>query len=98
MKIWNGYGSEHSMNLVMIGQFESLGEAEKAKDLIESVTGQIYDKVDCGDNRPRRFSDEVMDVFREKNLYIFGPEELEQFRYEHSLDIEGDKLIFKTEE
>lgn len=98
MKVWNGYGSEHSMNLVMIGQFESIEGAEKAKELIETVTEQIYDKVDCGDNRPKRFSDEVMDVFRENNLYIFGPEELEQFRYEHSLDIEGDKLVLKTEE
>lgn len=99
MKIWNGYGSEHSMNLVMIGQFESVEGAEKAKELIEAVTEQIYDKVDCGiDNRPKRFSDEVMEILREKDLYIFGPEELEQFRYENSLDIEGDKLILKTEE
>lgn len=99
MKIWNGYGSEHSMNLVMVGQFKSIEEAEKAKELIEAVTEQIYDKVDCGiDNRPKRFSDEVMEILREKNLYIFGPEELEQFRYENSLDIEGDKLILKTEE
>ncbi|HGF4754077.1 TPA: DUF6375 family protein, partial [Escherichia coli] len=22
MKIWNGYGSEHSMNLVLIGKFK----------------------------------------------------------------------------
>lgn len=99
MKIWNGYGSEHSMNLVMIGQFESVEGAEKAKELIEAVTEQIYDKVDCGiDNRPKRFSNEVMEILREKDLYIFGPEELEQFRYENSLDIEGDKLILRTEE
>ncbi|WP_231759456.1 DUF6375 family protein [Microbulbifer elongatus] len=86
------------MNLVMIGQFESIEEAEKAKDLIETVTEKIYDKVDCGENRPKRFSNEVMDIFREKNLYIFGPEELEQFRYDHSLDIEGNKIIFRTAE
>lgn len=99
MKIWNGYGSEHSMNLVMVGQFESIEAAEKAKELIESLTEQIYDKVDYGiNNRPQRFSDEIMEILREKELYIFGPEELEQFRYENSLDTEGDKLIFKTEE
>lgn len=98
MKIWNGYGSEHSMNLVMVGQFKSIEDAKKAKDLIESVTENIYDKVDCGDKRPKRFSDEVMEVLREKELYFFGPEELEQFRYDNSLEIEGDKLIFRTEE
>lgn len=99
MKVWNCYGSEHSMNLVMIGQFENIEEADKAKKFIEDVTEQIYDKVDCGtDNRPKRFSDEVMEILRKKELYIFGPEELEQFRYEHSLDIDNDKLILKTEE
>lgn len=99
MKIWNGYGSEHSMNLVMIGQFESIESAEKAKELIENITEQLFDQVDCGiDKRPTRFSDEVMEILREKNLYLFGPEELEQFRYDHSLAVNGDKLVFKTEE
>ena len=99
MKVWNGYGSEHSMNLVMVGQFDSVEDAEKAKKLIEDITEQIYDKVDCGiENRPQRFSDEVMEILREKNLYLFGPEELEQFRYENSLDIDGTKLVLKTEE
>lgn len=98
MKIWNEYGSEHSMNLVMIGQFKSIEDAEKAKDLIEEVTEKIQDLVDCGDNRPNRFSDEVMDLLREKNLYMFSPEELEQFRYDNSIDVDGEKLILKTEE
>jgi hypothetical protein len=99
MKIWNGYGSEHSMNLVMVGKFENIEEAEKTKDLIDEITEQICDKVDCGfENRPRRFSDEVMNVLREKNLYIFAPEELEQFRYEKSLEAAGNNLVLRTEE
>ena len=38
MKIWQGYGSEHSMNLVMIGHFKDAGSAVKAKELIDSFT------------------------------------------------------------
>lgn len=37
MKVWNGYGSEHSMNLVMVGQFKTIEDAEKTKELIESL-------------------------------------------------------------
>ena len=29
MKLWYGYGSEHSNNLVMIGQFKSVEDAEE---------------------------------------------------------------------
>lgn len=31
MKIWQGYGSEHSMNLVMIGHFKSPKDATHAQ-------------------------------------------------------------------
>lgn len=99
MKIWNGYGSEHSMNLVMIGQFKTVEDAQKAKELIDTATENLYDLVDVSfENRVTRFSDEVMEVLRGLNLYILRPEELEQFRYENSLDLEKDKIIFKTDE
>ena len=99
MKVWNGYGSEHSMNLVMIGQFQSVDEARNTKDLIETVTESIHDLVDASfDNRPTRFPEEVMEVLREHNLFLFAPEELEQFRYDTSLTLDGNKLIFKTDE
>lgn len=100
MKVWNGYGSEHSSNIVMIGQFKTIAEAEKAKRLMEEMIERLFDLVGYGvDEEPlQRFSDEVMEILIEKNLSFFGPEEMEQFRNEVSIKLDGDKLIFKTEE
>lgn len=38
MKIWQGFGSEHSMNLVMIGHFEDARSARGAKEAIDLFT------------------------------------------------------------
>jgi len=34
MKLWLGYGSEHSANLIMIGKFEDRETATKTRELI----------------------------------------------------------------
>lgn len=100
MKIWNGYGSEHSANIVMIGQFKSTTEAEETKKLIEELIGRLFDLVgySADEESPQRFSDEVMKILIEKNLSFHGPEEMEQFRSDICMKLEGDKLIFETEE
>ena len=33
MKIWTGYSSEHSMNLVLIGKFKQAKDAEAVADV-----------------------------------------------------------------
>ncbi len=99
MKVWNGYGSEHSMNLVMVGQFKSIESAEKAKELIDNLKDGLYDKIDVDvENRLTRFPDEVMELLKGLDFYDLRPSELEQFLYDNSVEIEGDKIIFKTEE
>ena len=44
MKIWNAFGTEHSMNLVMIGRFKEVRNAEEAKRLIDRLTEQVIDE------------------------------------------------------
>jgi hypothetical protein len=99
MKVWNGYGSEHSMNLVMVGQFKSIEDAEQAKELIDNLKDGLYDKINVDlDKRLTRLPEDVMELLREQGFYELHPSELEQFLYDNSVDIEGDKIIFKTEE
>lgn len=97
MKIWHGYGSEHSMNLVMIGHFKSPEDAEKTQKLIEQLSEGLSDKIAIGTSR-ERFSDEVLDLLREANCYILSPSELEHFLYDTHTRVEGDKIILKTDE
>ena len=97
MKIWHGYGSEHSMNLVMIGHFKSADDAKKTQNLIEQLTEGLRDKIDIGTYRDR-FGDDVMDLLRETNCYNLSPSELEHFLYDSHTQVEGDKIVLTTDE
>ena len=97
MKIWQGYGSEHSNNLVMIGHFNSVDDAKETQHLIEQLTEGLKDKIEIGTSCDR-FSDDVMDLLRGINCYSLGRSELEQFLYDTHTRVEGAKIILKTEE
>lgn len=97
MKIWHGYGSEHSMNLVMIGHFKNSEDAKKTHELIEQLTNGLDGKIDVG-TFYTRFSDEVLELLRETNCNLLLPSELEQFLYDTHTNVEGDKIILKTDE
>ncbi|WP_445175020.1 DUF6375 family protein [Microcoleus sp.] len=97
MKIWRGYGSEHSRNLVMIGQFKSVDDARKTKQTIDQLTEKLADKIEVGRTR-NRFEDEVSALLKDANIYTLGSLELEQFLYDVSTRIEKDKLILTTDE
>ncbi len=97
MKVWRGYGSEHSRNLVMIGQFKSVDDARKTKQTIDQLTEKLADKIEVGRTR-NRFGDEVSALLKDANIYTLGPLELEQFLYDVSTRIEEDKLILTTDE
>lgn len=102
MKVWSEYGSEHSMNLVMIGHFKEAHDAKKAKELIDRLSEEVrkdpnaYDR----DSAPegRRFTDAMMELMRESEIYVLGSSELEQFNYDATVDLEGRDVVITTEE
>lgn len=97
MKIWNAYGSEHSMNLVMIGYFKNSNDADKTQKLIEQLTDKLRDKVEVNSSSDR-FTDEVRNILRDANCYMLSPFELEHFLYDVTTYVDNDKIILKTEE
>jgi len=97
MKIWHGYGSEHSMNLVMIGQFKSMEDAKKVQKAMDLLAKELTDKVEVG--RPmNRYGNDVLELLGKINCHILAPSELEQFLYEFTSKVEGEKVILTTEE
>ena len=90
MKIWHGYGSEHSMNLVMIGHFKSTEDSKKTYRLIEQLTERLIDKIDVGSQR-QRFDEGVMDLLKETKCFNLSPFELEQFLYDAYARVERKK-------
>ena len=97
MKIWNSYGSEHSMNLVMIGQFKTADDAERTKQSIDLFTKELADEIEVGRSRDR-FGNKVLDLLNRAECHILSPSDLEQFLYDVTSRVDDNKLIINTDE
>ncbi|MFC9104601.1 DUF6375 family protein [Streptomyces rochei] len=102
MKVWYGYGTEHSMNLVMIGRFEDATAAERAHTIIKELTKALQAEEEAGrlivGEPDDRFSDEVLALLSDLNIHSIGPRELEQFLYDLTMRREGDSIVVTTDE
>lgn len=72
MKVWTGYGTEHSSNLVIIGNFKTVEDAKEATSMIHELTEIV--QADCTDGlidveRPySRYSERLMDFTKKTNF------------------------------
>lgn len=102
MKVWYQHGSEHSANLVMIGHFENVAEATKAKEIIDTLTNQVREEEASGTRAlgqlSERYGNAMLDLLGKLNIASIGPQELEQFLYEVNVNVESSKIIITTEE
>lgn len=102
MKIWYQHGSEHSANLVMIGHFENVADATKAKEIIDALTNQVREEESSGTRTlghpSERYDSAMLDLLGKLNIGSIGPSELEQFAYEVSIKSQGNDLVLTTEE
>src|SRR5437762_2925464 len=100
MKIWPGYGSEHSANLVMIGRFRTTVVATKAKELIDMIAEQASadaqaDLIKAG-QATTRFSEAMLKLLESVRIYSISPAELDQFASEVSVKLEGETVVVTT--
>jgi len=99
MKIWKGYGSEHSMNLVMIGHFKEVRDAEEVEELFRQLVNQASDDAEKQGTVPEdRFTDRTLELLKETNLYTLRPNELEQLLFDVRIDVDGNKVVITTDE
>jgi hypothetical protein len=102
MKIWYQHGSEHSANLVLIGHFENVADATRAKEIIDALTKQVREEESSGTRTmghpSERFGDAMLDLLSKLNILSIGPSELEQFAYEVTMKAQGNDLVLTTEE
>ena len=102
MKIWSGYGSEHSMNLVLIGKFKRAQDAEKVEKNIGKLSAQASkdDSHTIAFDGPadQRFSDEMLSLLGKLNLNTLGPADLGQLVSDHRLERKDDRITVTTDE
>jgi rRNA maturation endonuclease Nob1 len=102
MKVWYGFGTEHSMNLVMIGRFRDATTAKTVHGIIEKFTSTIQAEVEAGrlvvGEPSDRYSDEILRLLSDLDIHNVAPAELEQFLYDVSVRRDGDAIVVTTDE
>lgn len=102
MKVWYGFGTEHSMNLVMIGRFRNAATAETVKGIIDQFKTAVEEEQEAGrlvvGEPTESYSDEMLRLMMDLNVSSLGPRELEQFLYDVTVRREGDSIIITTDE
>lgn len=102
MKVWHGYGTEHSMNLKLIGHFADTDEARAAGDAIAILTAaaeveRAAGRLEYGEP-PRLFSDELLAALSEVSIHSFGYADVEQFLYDAEVEVDGSDVVVQTDE
>lgn len=102
MKIWNGYGSEHSMNLVLIGRFKQVRDAEKVEKDITKLAAQALEddshSLLFAGPEDQRFSEKMLSLMSNLKLFTLGPSDLGQLLSEHNIERKDDQITVKTDE
>jgi len=97
MKIWQSYGAEHSLNLVIVGKFREVADAEEFKALVESLADFLRDQTEF-DVDADRYSRKVLDYLGKKNLYCLSSQQLGQFLYDMHLEQNGDEIRISSDD
>lgn len=96
MKVWYGYGSEHSANLVIIGSFESDSDASAVENLLQEWTVMVEDEPRT--ENLKDYSNKMLAFISKHNIGFIGPSDSEELRYEYGIKREKSQIIIKTEE
>lgn len=83
MKIWYGYGSDHSANLVLIGKFKSEADAEhvlkRIHDIMEKASSDLSESIIGPWDRNEQISEEMEAKIRELKIHGLSPNDLAEF-------------------
>ena len=102
MKMWRGFGSEHSANLMMIGRFTSADDAEVALKEFERITEIVQSEFDEDefeeDDSSIFLNEAITSILTGLKLYDFSARDVEHFVREHSVRRQGAELRIWTDD
>ncbi|MFD6096361.1 DUF6375 family protein [Nocardiopsis flavescens] len=100
MRIWNGYGSEHSMNLVLIGRFQTVTGAKAAEERMEALQSLAEAAWSDDDWRSpeERMPRELGQALHEMQLYDMGRADVDAFAFDHTVSRTAETIRIWTDE
>jgi len=93
MKIWYGYGSEHSANLVIIGRFKDAATAAEAVGLLTEMQGLA-----AAGTHKQADKKAFYDVLMRTQLIDLTAADVDALAYDHSWQQNGNSVNVETEE
>lgn len=97
MKIWFNYGSEHSMNLVLIGHFKTVLDAKTFEQDVESLKKFLQENPNYEFN-PLCFDASIQEYLAKEGIAFMSPEQLDQILSYEKFEIEGEKIKVTSDE
>ncbi|TYT74387.1 DUF6375 family protein [Desulfobotulus mexicanus] len=97
MKIWNNYGSEHSLNLVIIGSFKEEHEAEAFEQLTDKITRFLSENSEF-DVDADRFDRKTLDFLGKENLFSLTPQQLGHLLYDVHVSRHGKEIRVSSDD
>jgi diketogulonate reductase-like aldo/keto reductase len=91
LKLWNSFGSEHSADLVIVGQFKEVADAatvEAALNGIQAIAGQ----------QGKSLRDMAMEAYKAFGVSDFSEADIEGMNLCHSWTRTGNQIEVRTEE
>ena len=101
MKVWRGFGSEHSANLRMIGHFKTADDASLAERQLQQLCELAMSvDLDSFDENPMAWylDEPLRRSLQELGLYQFSAEDIASLVGEHLIERHRDEVRIRTEE
>lgn len=100
MRIWHSYGSEHSMDLVLVGTFEAVSGAEAAIERMKALKALAEAEWSDDDWRRRdeRMPLTLVEELAKLELYDMGRSDVDLYAFDHSVERKGSTVRIQTEE
>jgi hypothetical protein len=99
MKVWVGHGSEHSSRLILIGHFCDAEAARLTKERIRALDELALRQPEPDwERREEWYDEETRAALDSLRLWQIGPADLDNFRYEHGVSRDDNRLEIGTEE
>lgn len=97
MKIWQSYGAEHSMDLVLIGTFKNESDAQQFYEMINLLSNFLKDN--DHEFNGLTITDSEMEYLYDHKLYFLNHSMyLDQMLNEFSMELEGNKVRISSED
>ena len=100
MKIWQSYGSEHSLSLVIIGKFKEDSAAEEFVRQSNAISNFLAEREreDKFDFRATRYGSETLNFLSEKNINCLTPEQLGHFLMDNHIERRGNEVHISSDD